>query len=360
MMIIFKRLPFLVVLCVILSIAFTGLQTKTAYTQQTIPSGSCSDTVSDDAQLFGSRIVDVVNQARAINDSLQADTRVVTVSQDKLAGSSLKAYYNYVLSKCPNWAEPNAVILILAKGNEPFLHLGSNFNGKMTAADFQQMTLSIRSEFTNGNYPQAAIDLLQQVQKKLSPDYTWIWVTLGVLVVLIAGVVLAVVFVRRRRAVAVETNARENAINAKQATVNAISPLSKRIEELSPRIEVLLALIPAATATQLSGLFESAKEKVSRVQESLGNLLGNPDTNPGIKTLQLEQYAQVQRDYQEVYNEAQEAQYLLNAVETAVQRLERNPQEQIDFQQLTPQGLPQGQWRISRPGYSSESTWPGR
>ncbi len=360
MMIIFKRLPFLVVLCVILSIAFTGLQTKTAYTQQTIPSGSCSDTVSDDAQLFGSRIVDVVNQARAINDSLQADTRVVTVSQDKLAGSSLKAYYNYILSKCPNWAEPNAVILILAKGNEPFLHLGSNFNGKMTAADFQQMTLSIRSEFTNGNYSQAAIDLLQQVQKKLSPDYTWIWVTLGVLVVLIAGVVLAVVFVRRRRAVAVETNARENAINAKQATVNAISPLSKRIEELSPRIEVLLALIPAATATQLSGLFESAKEKVSRVQESLGNLLGNPDTNPGIKTLQLEQYAQVQRDYQEVYNEAQEAQYLLNAVETAVQRLERNPQEQIDFQQLTPQGLPQGQWRISRPGYSSESTWPGR
>ena len=76
------------------------------------------------------------------------------------------------------------MVLILAKGNEPFLHLGSNFSAKMTAADFQQMTLSIRSEFTNGNYAQATIDLLKQVQKKLSPDYTWIWVTLAVLVAL--------------------------------------------------------------------------------------------------------------------------------------------------------------------------------
>ncbi len=360
MMTILKRLALLVVLFVTLAIAVIGLQAKTAHAQQAIPSGSCGDTVSDDAQLFGSRILDVVNQAKAINNSLQADTRVVTVSQDRLAGRSLKDYYNSIVSQCPNWIEPNAVVLILAKGYEPFLHLGSQFSGKMTAADFQQMTLSIRSEFTNGNYAQATIDLLKQVQKKLSPDYTWIWVTLAVLVVLGAGGVLAVVFVRRRQAVAVATNARENAIHAKQAAVNAISPLSEKIEELSPRIEVLLALMPEFTATQLRGLFETAKEKASRVQERLGNLLSNPDTNPSSKTLPLEQYAQMQRNYQEVYNEAQEPQYLLNAVETAVQRLERNPQEQIDFQQLITQGLPQGHRYISRPGYSSESTWPGR
>jgi hypothetical protein len=284
----------------------------------------------------------------------------VTVSQNRLAGSSLKGYYNYIASQCPNWGEPNIIVLIEAKGYEPFLHLGSQFSGKMTAADFQQMTLSIRSELTNGNYAQATIDLLKQVQKKLSPDYTWIWVTLAVLVVLGAGVVLAVVFVRRRQAMAMATSAQEHAIHAKQAAVNAISPLSKQIEDLSPRVEVLLALMPGVTANQLSRLFATAKEKVSRVQERLGNLLGNPDTNPSRKTLQLEHYAQMQRDYQEVYNEAQEPQYLLHAVEAAVQRLERNPQEQIDFQQLITQGLPREQWGISRPGYSSESTWSGR
>ena len=171
---------------------------------------------------------------------------------------------------------------------------------------------------------------------------------------------MAVVFIRRRQTVAVATNARESAIGAKQVAVNAISLLSKQIEDLSPRIEILLALIPGVTATQLRGLFEAAKEKASRVQERLGNLLGNPDTNPGGRTLQVEQYAQMQRGYQEVYNEAQEPWYLLRAVETAVQRLERNPQEQIDFQQLTAQGLPQGQHYISPPGYSSESTWSGR
>jgi hypothetical protein len=285
---------------------------------------------------------------------------VVTVSQNTLAGSSLKDYFYYIVSKCPNWGEPHFVVLLLAKGNEPFLHLGSTFSGKMTAADFQQMTLSIRSELTNGNYAQATIDLLKQVQKKLSPDYTWIWVTLAVLVVLGAGGVLAVVFVRRRQAVTVATNAQEQAIQAKQAAVNASSALSKEIEALSPRIEVLLALTPQITATQLSGLFETAKEKASSVQERLGNLLGNPDTNPSRKTFQLEHYAQMQRAYQEVYSEAQEPQYLLHAVETAVQRLERNPQEQIDFQQLTTQGLSQGHRRISRPGSSSESTWSGR
>ena len=352
------RLPVFVALFVILSIAVMGLHTQTTHAQQAIPSGSCYDTVSDDAQLFGHRIIDVVNQAKAINDSFQADTRVVTVSQNRLAGSNLKAYFNYILSKCPNWAEPNLMVLILAKGYELFLHLGSNFNGKMTAADFQQMTLSIRSEFTNGNYAQATIDLLKQVQKKLSPDYSWIWVTLAILVTLGIGVVLAVVFIRRRQAVAVATSARENAIHAKQAAVNAVSPLSKQIEELSPRIEVLLALIPGATATQLNRLFESAKAKASNVQERLGNLLGNPDTNPGNKTFQLEHYAQIQRAYQEVSREVQEPQYLLNAVETAVQRLERNPQEQIDFQQLTPQGLVQG-YQLDQPGYSSESNWSG-
>src|SRR5947208_13821930 len=126
MMTILKRLPLFVVL---LAIAFSGLQAQTAHAHQAIPSGSCGDTVSDNGKLFGSRIGDVVNQAKAINDSLQADTRVVTVSQNKLAGSSLKAYFNYILSQCPNWGGTNSVVLILAKGNEPFLHLGSTFSG---------------------------------------------------------------------------------------------------------------------------------------------------------------------------------------------------------------------------------------
>jgi hypothetical protein len=299
-----------------------------------------------------------VNQAKALNDSLQADTRVVTVSQNTLAGNSLKSYFGYILSKCPAWSGPNFIVLVLAKGNEPFLHLGSNFSGKMTAADFQQMTLSIRSEYISGNYAQATIDLLKQIEKKLSPNYTWIWVTLAVLVVLIIGGVMAVVFVRRRQTAEVAANARENAIRTKEAAVNAVSRLSRQIEELSPRIQVLLALIPQGTATQLRGLFESAEGKVSRVQERLGNLLGNPDTNPGTQTFQPAQYAQMQGAYQQVYNEAQEPEYLLHAVQTAVQRLESNPQEQIDFQQLTMQS--QGQRSISRPGYSSGSTWAGR
>src|SRR5436309_3513203 len=314
MMTILKRLPLFVVLFVTLALTFIGLQAQSALAQQAMPLGSCGDTVSDDAQLFGSRIVDVVNQAKAINDSLRADTRVVTVSQDRLAGSSLRDYFYYIQSKCPTWGGPNFMVLILAKGNEPFLHLGSNFSAKMSAADFQQMTLNIRTEFTNGNYAQATIDLLKQVQKKLSPDYTWIWVTLAVLVALGAAGVLAVVFVRRRQAMAVATNARESAILAKQAAVNAISLLSRQIGDLSPRIEVLLALIPAVTATELRGLFETAKEKASTVQERLGNMLSNLDTNPDSKSLQPTYYAQMQRLYQEVYNEAQEPQYLLHAV----------------------------------------------
>src|SRR5947209_854142 len=359
-MTILNRLSFLVVLFAMLALMFIGLQAKTAHAQQAIPAGSCGDTVSDDAQLFGSGIGNVLNQAKTINDSLKADTRVVTVSQSKLAGSSLRSYYTYIVSQCPNWTGSSAIILILAKGNEPFLHLGSNFSGKMTSADFQQMTLSISSEFTNGNYAQATVDLLKQVQKKLSPDYTWIWVTLVVLVVLVAAGVIVGVFVRRRQTVAAAATARENAVQTKQAAVNAISQLSKQIEELSPRIEVLLALIPQGTAMQLRGLFETAEGKARRVQERLGNLLGNPGTNPGSNTLQPTQYGQMQGAYQEVYNEAQEPENLLHAVQTAVQRLESNPQEQIDFQQLTTQSLVQGQHGISRPGYSSESSWSGR
>ena len=355
-----KRLPFFVVLFVTLGLVFIGLQTKAVHAQQVIPSGSCGDTISDDAQLFGSRIVDVLNQAKGMNDSLQADTRVVTVTQDKLAGSSLKAYYNYIVSRCPNWTGPNAIILVLAKGQEPFLHLGSNFSGKMTAADFQQMTLSIRSEFDSGNYAQASIDLLKQVQKKLSPDYTWIWVTLAVLVVLIIGGVLAFMIVRRRHSVAVAATAHENAARTKEAAVNAISQLDREIKDLSPRIEVLLALIPQGTAMQLRGLFETAQGKARGVQERLGNLLGNPDTNPGSKTLHSAQYAQMQGAYQQVYYEAQEPLYLLHALQTAVQRLESNPQEGIDFQELTRQSFAQGQRSIPQAGYSSESTWAGR
>ncbi len=148
MMTVLKRLLLIVVLFVPLAITFFGLQVQTVrvHAQQAMPSGSCNDTVSDDAQLFGNRIVDVVNQAKAVNDSLQADTRVVTVGQNTLAGSSLRDYYYYIQSKCPTWGGSNFVVLVLAKGHEPFLHLGSQFSGKMTAADFQQMVLSIRSE----------------------------------------------------------------------------------------------------------------------------------------------------------------------------------------------------------------------
>lgn len=355
-----KRFPFFVILFGMMAMMCIGLTTNTAHAQQAVPMGSCGDTVSDDAGLFGNRALDVVNQAKAINDALQADTRVVTVSTDKLAGSSLKSYYTYVVSQCPTWNVSNSVVLVEAKGLEPFLHLGSKFSGKMTSADFQQMTLSIRSEYVGGNYAQATIDLLQQVQKKLSPDYTWLWVTLVVVVVLVVAGVLAAVFLRRRQVRALATSARDNATRAKQAAVNATSQVSGKIDELSPRLQVLQALVPPATAAQLSGAFETAKEQASRVQERLGNLLGNPDTNPNSTTVPVEQYGRMQRDYQEVYNEAQEPQYLLHAVETAVQRLERNPQEQINMQQILAQGSPQGSLRVSQPGYPSESTWSGR
>src|SRR5437588_9089056 len=116
-MIMFKRF----LLFVVLTLACVSLHANYAQAHAVIPLGSCGDTVSDDAQLFGSRIGDVLNQAKAINDSLKADTRVVTVSQSKITGGSLKAYYNYVVSQCPNWAVPTSIVLVLAKGNEPFL-----------------------------------------------------------------------------------------------------------------------------------------------------------------------------------------------------------------------------------------------
>ena len=352
MITIFRRVLLFAVLFVPLTLVCIGLQTHVVHAEQAVPMGSCGDTVSDDAQLFGNRVGDVLNQAKSINNALQADTRVVTVTPDKLAGSSLQSYYYYIQSNCPTWSGQNFVVLLVAKGFDPFLHLGSKFSGSMTTADFQQMTLSVRPELVNGNYAQGTIDVLQQVQKKLSPDYTWIWVTLGVLVVLIVGGLLAFVFLRRRQNATVESGAHEQAMAAKEAAVNLTSSSSKKSRELSPRVEVLLALVPATTATQLQNLFESAKAKESSVEERLGNLLSSPDTNLGSKTPQVERYQQMQRAYQQVYNEAQEPQYLLQGVETAVDRLEKNPQEQLDFRRLLASGSSEGS--ISRPGYPSQ------
>jgi len=77
---ILRRLPLFVLLFAMFALVLPGLPAKSVHAQQAIPAGSCGDTVSDDAQLFGSRTGDVLNQAKAINDSLHADTRVVTVS----------------------------------------------------------------------------------------------------------------------------------------------------------------------------------------------------------------------------------------------------------------------------------------
>ena len=351
-----RRLSLCGILFIPLIIALIGLETTAAYAQPIVSLGSCDSTISDDAQLFGNRVGDILNQAQNLNKSLQADTRVITVSQSTLNGKTLKSYFDYVESRCPTWAAPNIVVLVIAKGNEPFLHLGSTFSGKMTVADFQQMTQSIRSEFLNGNYAQVAIDLLQKVQKKLSPDYTGLWITLAVVVVLLVGAALAFMAFRRRQTATVVATAREHANQAKQAAVDRIGPLSGRINELRPRIDVLMALIPPATANQLQGVFANVQEEANRVQEHLGNLLGNPDSNPNTATMRPEQYGQMQRNYQMIYNEAQEPLQLLHGIETAVQRLESNPQEPVNFQQLRAQSSQ----RISPPGYSSESTWSGR
>ncbi len=331
----FKHLLLFAILSIPLAIVCMSLQAHTAYAKQAVPLGSCGDTVADDAQLFGNRVADVLAQAQAMNTALQADTRVVTVAPEKLAGRSLSDYYYFVQGRCPAWAGQNFAVLVVAKGYDPFLHLGSTFNGKLAAADYQQITLSNRSLLAGGNYAQGAINVLQQVQKKLSPNYTWLWVTLVVVALLIAGAVLAFVFLRRRQSVAAATGAREQAVAAKQAAVNITSSLGRKSQELAPRIEVLLALLPPATATQLQRLFEASKAKESRVEEHLGNLLSNPATNLDGKTTHVEQYTQMQRSYQQVYTEAQEPQYLQQGIESIVARLERNPQESIDFRQLT-------------------------
>lgn len=325
-----------ILLAFVFLFAAFGLLPKHTFAAATTPLGSCTDTISDDANLFGNQTAAVLQQAQAMNTSLGADTRVVTVTPEKLAGRSLSSYFRSILGNCPTWNGANFAVFILTKGSEPFLHLGSKFDGKLTTADFQQATLSVKTKLQNGDYAQATIDLIQQVNKKLSPNYTGLLITIGVVVLLLAAAILAFVIVRRRSAIAVVTSARGNAISAKQAAVNAVSPLNTQIGELSPRIEVLLALIPQATATQLHGLFETAQGQANSVQEKLSNLLGNPSTNPNDSTLLSEQqYAQMHIAYQSVYNESQEPQQLLHVLESAVQTLESNPQQQIDFQHLT-------------------------
>ncbi len=338
---IFKRLFLFAVLIVPLAITFIGLQTPVAHAEQSIPMGSCGETVSDDAQLFGNRVGDVLNQAQSMNNAVQADTRVVTVSQDTLSGKSLSDYYYYVQSKCPNWAGQNFIVFVVAKGFDPFLHLGSTFNGKLTSADYQQMTLGVRSQLTGGNYAQGTIDVMQQVQSKLSPNYTWIWVTLAVLIVLIVGGLLGFTFVRRRQNVAVEASVREQAMAAKQAAVDLVTSLGKQSKDLAPRVEVLLALVPTTTANSLRSLFQTAQGQQSRIEEHLGNLLSSLNAPPNASGPQVDYYRRMQLNYQQVYNEAHGPQNLLQAVETAVTTLEQNPQAQINFRQLTMLNAPQ-------------------
>jgi hypothetical protein len=66
----------------------------------------------------------------------------------------------------------------------------------------------------------------------------------------------------------------------------------------------------------------------------------------------------MQRNYQQVYHEAQEPQHLLQGVETVVDKLEQNPREQIDFHQLQVPVSSQG--GISRTLDPSEPNWSGR
>ncbi len=340
-MTLFKRLFLFAVLIVPLAIAVVSLQTHVAHAEQTVPTGSCGETVSDDAQLFGNRVGDVLNSAQSVNKALQADTRVVTVSQSTLGGKSLSDYYYYVQSKCPNWAGQNFIVFVVAKGFDPFLHLGSTFNGKLSTADYQQMTLGIRSQLTGGNYAQGTVDLMQQVQSKLSPNYTWIWVTLLVLAILIVAGILGFTFVRRRQNVAVEATVREQAMAAKQAAVDLVTSLGKKSKELAPRVEVLLALVPTNTANSLRALFQTAQGQQGRIEEHLGNLLSSLDARPNGSGPQVDYYKRMQLNYQQVYNEARGPQNLLQGVETAVTTLEQNPQAQINFRQLTTLNAPQ-------------------
>ncbi len=334
-MTIFKRLLLFIVLVIPLTITIIGLQTTVAHAEQTASTGTCGDTISDDAQLFGTRTADVLKQAQSMNNALQADTRVVTVSQSMLGGKSLSDYYYYVQSKCPNWAGQNFIVFVVAKGFDPFLHLGSTFNGKLNTADYQQMTLGIRSTLTSNNYAQGTIDVMQQVQSKLSPNYTWLWITLAVLVVLAVAGIASFTFVRRRKNVAVETNVREQAMTSKQAAVDFVTALSKQSKELAPRVEVLLALVPTTTANSLRSLFQTAQGQQGRLEEHLGNLLSSLDARPAGTGPQIDYYKRMQLNYQQVYNEARRPQSLLQGVETAVTTLEQNQQAQINFRQLT-------------------------
>ena len=340
-MTLFKRLLLFIVLLVPLAVAVLGLQTHVAYAEQAIPAGSCGETVSDDAQLFGNRVGDVLNQAQSINNAVQADTRVVTVSQATLDGKSLSDYYYYVQSKCPNWTGQNFIVFVVAKGFDPFLHLGSAFNGKLTSAEYQQMTLGVRSQLTGGNYAQGTIDVMQQVQKQLSPNYTWLWVTLAVLAVLVIGGILSFMTIRRRQNGALEANTREQAMAAKQAAVDIVHSLSEKSKELTPRVEVLLALVPVTTANSLRALFQTAQGQQGRLEEHLGNLLSSLDAQPDGSGPQIDYYKRMQLNYQQVYNEARGPQNLLQGVETAVTTLEQNPQAQINFRQLTMLNAPQ-------------------
>ncbi len=334
-MTLFKRLLLFIVLIVLLAISVIGLQSPVAHAEQAVPTGSCGDTVSDDAQLFGNRTGDVLSQAQSMNNALQADTRVVTVSQSTLSGKSLSDYYYYVQSKCPNWAGQNFIVFVVSKGFDPFLHLGSTFNGKLNTADYQQMTLGVRSTLTSNNYAQGTIDVMQQVQSKLSPNYTWLWVTLAVLAVLVVAVIAGFTFVRRRQNVAVEANVREQAMTSKQAAVDLVTALGKQSKALAPRVEVLLALVPTTTANSLRSLFQTAQGQQGRIEEHLGNLLSSLDARPAGSKPQVDYYKRMQLNYQQVYNEARGPQNLLQGVETAVTTLEQNPQAHINFRQLT-------------------------